>query len=200
MAIMAQSGSILVRPTGHILATDCGASHCSPCITNVQNAAQVALAGSCGDFYTCGLVDMLPAALQFCEAWEQWTWAGNCCWIWAGSVDISQWTAPGWLFKYVLVLRYAPIGFTVEFQDNHTDNVRPPGFSAEIYCGADYEGGDLCDWMVTPDPLFVSTAGGQNTIQCGPDGKLHGVLALEGRNSGWGGGDATGYTATITLP
>jgi len=200
--VMAKNGGILTRPTGGILATDCGGlAHCSPCITVVQNTAQVALAGGpCPEFYRCGLVDMLPGSLQFCEAWEQWTWACDCVWVWAEYADISQWTAPGWIFNYVLIIRWAPNGCFVEFQNNHTDNWRPSGFSGEIYCGSDFGDGDRCTWMIGADPLFVSTATTQNTVQCGQNGKLRGILAMEGRDSGWGGADATGYTATITLP
>lgn len=95
VVIMAQSGAILTRPTGGVLATDC-ITHCSPCITTDQDGASLEVTGACLDnpFWQSGLIQMHPDGLFYCEAWEGPTWAGDCCWIWANYVDISEWTAP----------------------------------------------------------------------------------------------------------
>lgn len=180
--LKASSGRLLVRPTGRVLATSCGGSaHCSPCITTEQDTAAVSLSGSCGDFNTCGLVDMMPSTIRYCESWEQQTWAGDCCWVFAEYVDISQWTAPDWIFNYVLIISYNRVAGT---------------YSAAIYCGSDFDDGDRCNWMVGAEPLFVSTS---LDLACGQDGKLTGTIDMEGRDSGWGGADATGYTCQVTL-
>ncbi|MFW6106808.1 MAG: hypothetical protein ACOC8H_01465, partial [bacterium] len=39
----------------------------------------------------------------------------------------------------------------------------------------------------------------QRYIECGPDGKLHGTFDMEGQDTGIGGADASGCTATVTL-
>ncbi|MCK4625176.1 MAG: hypothetical protein KAV00_07695 [Phycisphaerae bacterium] len=160
---------------------ECG--FCSPCIRHDQDDASLAIAGACmsNPFWQSGLIQIHPDALFYCEAWDGPTWAGDCCWIWANYVDISEWTAPGWVFNWVLIVCY----------DSATDT-----YNANIYVGSDIDNGDPCDWMVGDTPAFTAA---DVDVTCGPNGKLHGTFNMTGQDSGWGGGDATGCTATVTI-
>ena len=186
--IKAQDGKILTRPSGGVLATDC-ITHCSPCITTGQDDASLSIAGSClgNPFYQSGLIQIAPDALYYCDAWEGSSWAGTCCWVWANYVDISEWTGPGWIFNWVLIVCYDRAAGT---------------YNATIYVGSDIDDGD--PWGGTPAFTASGIASSQAVnptryIECGPDGKLHGTFDMIGQDSGWGGGDAEGCTATVTI-
>jgi len=193
---------ILTRPTGAVLAIDCGGGHCSPCITADQDDASLAIAGAClsNPFNQSGLIQIAPDVLWWCGAWEGPSWAGDCCWVWANYVDISEWTAPGWICNWVLIISY----------DGATDT-----YDAGIYIGSDIDDGDPCTWIVGDTPAFTAediaasqAANPSRYVECGPDlpaagkqagGKLHGTFDMTGQDSGFGGGDATGCTATVTI-
>ena len=190
------NGRLLARPTGGVLATDCVSSepHCSPCITHDQADAALAIAGGClsNPWEVSGLIQMAPATLYWCEAWEGPTWAGNCCWVWANYVDISDEVGvPGWIFNWVLIVNY---------------NSATGLYDATIYVGSGFDDGDPCTWTIGNDPAFTATdiaasqaANPSHYIECGPGGQLSATFEMTGQDSGYGGGDATGCTATVTI-
>ncbi|GAG19046.1 unnamed protein product, partial [marine sediment metagenome] len=157
VVIMAQGGAVLTRPTGGVLATDC-ITHCSPCITTDQDDAGLSIAGGClgNPFYQSGLIEMAPGTLLWSGAWEGPTWAGDCCWVWANYVDISEWTAPEWICNWVLIICYDGATDTYDAASDY----RGQAYRARLAAGPHGQGGALDAGGVGEEVNPLVAAGG----------------------------------------